>query len=68
MTTHTAPRCFFTSCKTPVTHTVQRLWLIGGKPLPMLHCCDKHIPGSKAAPGRLTWFYDVQPMDAHVEA
>ena len=39
-------KCFFVACKAPVTHTVQRLWVIKGQPLPLLHCCDQHKPGA----------------------
>ena len=41
------PTCHFMHCKAPVTHTVQRLWIIPGRsPFALQHCCNAHIPGS----------------------
>ena len=34
--------CWYGGCKGPVTHTVERLWKVGGKTLPILDCCAAH--------------------------
>jgi hypothetical protein len=63
-----APRCHFTNCKRPITHTVQRLWGAKiGKTFAIQHCCDQHVPGINLPDERkheAARFYRVEPMTA----
>ena len=51
-----ATRCYFSACSRPVTHYVQRLWVLpGSAPFALEASCARHRP-------KTTRFYNVRPI------